>query len=581
MKNIIKKEKGITMVALVITIIILLILTGTLIYNAKDMIYIKNLTNLYNDIELLREKVAEYYNEYGEIPAKTEYTNINGLKGVLSTNNDTGKFYVVDLEAMNGITLNYGKDYEKVKDDSTNVNNYTDIYIINENSHNIFYVQGINVEENGIITTYYTDYIEPDETTVDLRSVDGILIPDGYYYIGKYKDSSGNESIVISSNKNESINDTSTTQYIWQKQVSKIDKVPDSVNLKDDQDEAEFLKSVNTYQGYFKNKNKTTDIDVVFNIVDEDKWSEAYTKDCEFKDIYGDTVTIPKGFKISMAPTMNVVRNGLVIKDENDNEWVWIPCTIDGANGTLQYKREESKWFIEDDDGSKAIRDELTLLDDDVQYSEIDLSNGVNREIAQEIVNQINAEKTSIKKYGGFYIGRYEVGKENNKAVIQQDKEPYASIKWVDAYNLAKGIESGSNATSYLCSSYAFDTALSFIESKPESSDYGSNTSKYNENWLSKQVVDKNGNVIKEAGVFQRLNTGLTTALCNIYDMGGNVGEFTTELNLNPVLFETLTETVVLRGSIYASNNPAGSRWDTLSSEAYDYYGFRATLFLK
>ena len=195
--------------------------------------------------------------------------------------------------------------------------------------------------------------------------------------------------------------------------------------------------------------------------------------------------------------------------------------------------------------------------------------------MAQKIVNQVNAEKASIEKYSGFYIGRYEVGKEDGKAVIKQNKEPYASIRWVDAYGLAQGIESRNNATSYLCSSYAYDTALSFIESKTESSDYGSNISKYNGNWKSEQVVDKNGNVIKEAGVAQRLNTGLTTALCNIYDMGGNVGEMTTELNPN------LSETVVVRGGSYNPGGPAGFRWDNYSSYANADCGFRATLFLK
>ena len=69
-------------------------------------------------------------------------------------------------------------------------------YIINENSHNIFYVNGVTVTNNDTTTTYYTDYTEPDETTVDLRYIEGILIPDNYYYIGKTKDNSGNESIV-------------------------------------------------------------------------------------------------------------------------------------------------------------------------------------------------------------------------------------------------------------------------------------------------------------------------------------------------------------------------------------------------
>ena len=147
MKDKLKQEKGITMMALVVTIIILLILTSVLVFNTQDSVYIKRLNNFYSDIELLRSKTDEYYNEYGQIPAKIKYTNIGTLKNVLSTKNDTGDFYVIDLEAMEGITLNYGKDYETVKDNSANANNYTDLYIINENSHNIFLVRGIEIKE--------------------------------------------------------------------------------------------------------------------------------------------------------------------------------------------------------------------------------------------------------------------------------------------------------------------------------------------------------------------------------------------------------------------------------------------------
>ena len=54
MKNKIKKENGITLSTLVITIIVLLIITSTLIYNANDTIQVQKRTKLYNDIELLR-----------------------------------------------------------------------------------------------------------------------------------------------------------------------------------------------------------------------------------------------------------------------------------------------------------------------------------------------------------------------------------------------------------------------------------------------------------------------------------------------------------------------------------------------
>ena len=108
------------------------------------------------------------------------------------------------------------------------------------------------------------------------------------------------------------------------------------------------------------------------------------------QDVNNNIIILPEGFTIRVDESTNnadSIEEGIVIENKEGNQYVWIPCTIDGANGTLQYKREESKWFIEDDNGSKATRDELTLLDNDVQYSETDLSNGINGEIAQEIVN--------------------------------------------------------------------------------------------------------------------------------------------------------------------------------------------------
>ena len=303
------------------------------------------------------------------------------------------------------------------------------------------------------------------------------------------------------------------------------------------------------------------------------------TSNTTVEDAIGNKVVVPAGF-IVVNPE-DYVTDGIVIqKVSNGNQYVWIPCTTDSSDTSkLQYQRTE--WTVELDADTLASKDELTLTDSDVTYSTTDTENGINATVSAEIVAQINSEKASIEQYGGYYIGRYETGNSSNTAVIQQNVEPYAEIKWSEAYSLAKGIDVGSTANSYLCSSYAWDTAIKFIQNNTIWTNYATSRDNTNDNYLDKEVVNANGEVIKEAGTATRLKTGLTTDKANIYDMGGNVGEFTTELNLNPVLFETLTETVVLRGSIYASNNPAGSRWDTLSSEAYDYYGFRATLFLK
>ena len=253
----------------------------------------------------------------------------------------------------------------------------------------------------------------------------------------------------------------------------------------------------------------------------------------------------------------NKYRNQKVVgTDLLGNQYVWIPCTTDSSSSDLQYARTE--WGVEVDgaDNSRAIKDELTLTDSSVTYSDADTANGINADVSKEIVAQIKAEKASVAQYGGYYIGRYEVGKNGDTAVVKYNQTPYAEITWSTAYGLAKKIITNSEATSYLCSSYAWDTAVNFIQNNSTAKNYATSIEGFNGNWNPQAVKDPSGNVIKPAGTSQQLNTGLTTQFCNIFDMGGNEAEFTTELNPGT------SETDVLRGGNYNFFHPAGVRWD-------------------
>lgn len=273
----------------------------------------------------------------------------------------------------------------------------------------------------------------------------------------------------------------------------------------------------------------------------------------------------------------NKYRNQKVVgTDLLGNQYVWIPCTTDSSSSDLQYARTEWGVEVDGDDNSRAIKDELTLTDASVTYSDADTANGINADVSKEIVAQIKAEKASVAQYGGYYIGRYEVGRNSDTAVVKYNQTPYASITWSTAYGLAKKIITNSEVNSYLCSSYAWDTAVNFIQNNSTAKNYATSIEGFNGNWNPQAVKDPSGNVIKPAGTSQQLNTGLTTQFCNIFDMGGNEAEFTTELNPGT------SETVVLRGGDYNLNYfPAGYRWDRISGSADFPYGFRATLFLK
>ena len=301
-----------------------------------------------------------------------------------------------------------------------------------------------------------------------------------------------------------------------------------------------------------------------------------------------DGVKIPAGFYyVGGTKTSGIVisdnvndkdkyKNKAVVgTDLLGNQYVWIPCTTDNTSSELQYTRTEWGVEVDGDDNSRAIKDELTLTDASVTYSDADTANGINADVSKEIVAQIKAEKASVAQYGGYYIGRYEVGKNSDTAVVKYNQTPYASITWSTAYGLAKKIITNSEVNSYLCSSYAWDTAVNFIQNNSTAKNYATSIEGFNGNWNPQAVKDPSGNVIKPAGTSQQLNTGLTTQFCNIFDMGGNEAEFTTELNPGT------SDTVVLRGGSYSNGAPAGGRWDDRSGNADIAYGFRATLFLK
>lgn len=210
MKKFFRNQKGINLISLTITVVVILIITNIVIYNVKDNLKTQRIKALQTDISNLRDKISTYYSQYGKIPANTEYTNTSGID-VISSAVDTGKFYVIDLSALDNLTLNYGTDYEKIKSgEVTDANILSDLYIINDDSHNIFYVDGVTLDNQ----TFYTDYTTKDVDTeaVDLKYIDGIKIPDGFYYVGGTKDT----GLVISDAKDDDLNNSKGgNQFVW------------------------------------------------------------------------------------------------------------------------------------------------------------------------------------------------------------------------------------------------------------------------------------------------------------------------------------------------------------------------------
>lgn len=170
MKVNLKSSRGITMIVLSIAIIILAIVTSMLAYYSSDAIDIKKLNNMYNDIELLSQKVSMYFYENEKIPILVQYLNVAEILGEQKSNLDNDTYYVIDLSKLENLELNFGKDFKEVKNSYSNddfdISEYKDLYIINEQSHNIYYVKGITADGK----TYYAKP-KTDEEQIEMKII--------------------------------------------------------------------------------------------------------------------------------------------------------------------------------------------------------------------------------------------------------------------------------------------------------------------------------------------------------------------------------------------------------------------------
>ena len=141
-----KNEKAITLITLVITVVILIILTFTITINIDQYGNQRRKSNFEVDLQRLKEQIDQYYARNNKLPIINPYTNISMLKGITNIN-DNDKYYVIDLNKLD-ITLNYGADYSIIRQKNVKeeIKDLFDVYIINEQSHTIYYPLGIKYD---------------------------------------------------------------------------------------------------------------------------------------------------------------------------------------------------------------------------------------------------------------------------------------------------------------------------------------------------------------------------------------------------------------------------------------------------
>ena len=300
--------------------------------------------------------------------------------------------------------------------------------------------------------------------------------------------------------------------------------------------------------------------------------------------------------------TEDDLNEGVTIKDSNNNEWVWIvvPKSVTASSTTDEEIKNALITYATDYRGSYS----------DTWYEGCGLGE-------QEYPEKYSEMLQSIKANGGFYIGKYEVGSfdepvtsndNTRQAVIQQGAYPYNYVTCSQAEDLAEGLATGGK-TSTLMFGIQWDLVLKYLEENGDWDTTTNNASYYlktnSSSWgnyanNSFSVAEGNKYAIYNQSTYQLgewnpvpsdyekpnsgteswvlLSTGAVddNSKMNIYDLAGNVSEWTLEKST------TTRSPCANRGGYYynsGSSTPASARTIRSTSYSYDLIGFRPALY--
>ena len=275
---------------------------------------------------------------------------------------------------------------------------------------------------------------------------------------------------------------------------------------------------------------------------------------------------IPEGF----SHTEGTWNSGYIIRDGLENEFVWVPCVLDQTKVKPGDKVETFKKTLP------------TTTDTTDPYYKYNVS---NLAITGEQGTSASEIEISVGTYGGFYIARYEAGikgtTENGglatktatdgsvKPLSQEGKGVWNYISRTNAMIVSSSmVNTEDGVKSSLISSACWDTTLQWIVNSSEN--------RLNEPNLGYDIDSTGNGWHSDVSNNTRHTTGYY-AVNNIYDMAGNVWEWTTEnCTTNGNRY------VILRGGEYVYTGsfcPAAYRYSVSDLGNSTSTGFRVVLY--
>ena len=321
-------------------------------------------------------------------------------------------------------------------------------------------------------------------------------------------------------------------------------------------------------------------------------------KNTKAEDAYGNKITIPKGFKVVAHGTVagsatytysgdNIpaVQDGIVIENGTDgNQFVWVPVgTIKNKNNTTntitlgRYEFDSNTGALKSNTPVQVASvenctQEVTINTNYKELSVFRAGNSATDSTAQ------NATARNLEEFisttlanGGYYIARFEASGTASKITSKYNQTVLGNITQPNAAKAARemyGEIKENNKLVYasdLVNSYAWDTAIIFIQTYSGKTDYAS----HNESKTTKAFTATGKNNDK---------------YCNIWDMSGNALEWTTEYSTKSS--DSSFFPCVGRGGYYStvSGNAiyyTSYRYCNLTTSSISIVGLRPLLYVK
>ena len=280
------------------------------------------------------------------------------------------------------------------------------------------------------------------------------------------------------------------------------------------------------------------------------------------KDSLGNQVVVPAGFKV-VNPTENET-NGIVVEDVSHSatagsQFVWIPVG-EVVKDSAGNKETITLGRYSFDSSGNATAYSGSYTEDTASNHNSSYGNTIAKDI-EDFKNKV----TNITH--GYYIGRYESRKNGTQVTVKASDTVYNNITQPDAATVSRGMySSDSNFESDLMNSYAWDTAIVFLQKFDNRANKASLKPYSRQNSLNTSLASQGTN---------NLEVSKQDVICNVYDMASNCREWTTET------YSRSNYPCPCRGGYYDdSGYYTSGRLYSYTSTSYGDISFRSLLYM-